>query len=65
MDRANETADRVHNVIADIAANSGCSAVEFITGNESVMDHGRLYGFEKVMYRCRREVAPGQQVPDA
>tara|TARA_R110000824_G_scaffold104728_2_gene248400 strand:- start:808 stop:1245 length:438 start_codon:yes stop_codon:yes gene_type:complete len=63
--KANETADRVHNVIADIAANSGCSAVEFITGNESVMDHGRLYGFEKVMYRCRREVAPGQQVPDA
>ena len=55
---APETAGRVHEVIADMAANSGCSAVEFITGSQEVMEHGRSHGFDKVLYRCRREVEP-------
>lgn len=55
---APETAGRVHEVIAEIAANSGCSAVEFLTGSKEVMEHGAEHGFDKVMYRCRREVAP-------
>jgi len=55
---APETAGRVHDVVADIAANSGCSAVEFITGSEEVMEHGAAFGFDKVLYRCRREVEP-------
>ena len=55
---APETAGRVHEVIAEMAANSGCSAVEFITGSKEVMDHGAEHGFDKVLYRCRREVEP-------
>jgi hypothetical protein len=53
-----ETAGRVHEIIADMAANSGCNAVEFITGSPEVMEHGKEHGFDKVMYRCRREVEP-------
>jgi len=55
---APETAGRVHEVIAEIAANSGCSAVEFITGSKEVMEHGAEHGFDKMLYRCRREVEP-------
>ena len=53
---APETAGRVHELIEEIARNSGCSAVEFITGNESVLRYGSLHGFDKVMFRCRKEM---------
>ena len=56
--KADGTAARFHDVIADIAQNSGCTAVEFVTPTESVMEHGNLYGFNKVMYRCRRDITP-------
>ena len=55
---APETAGRVHEVVANMAANSGCNAVEFITGSKEVMGHGAGHGFDKVLYRCRREVKP-------
>ncbi len=60
---APETAGRVYDIIVDVAANSGCTAIEFITGSEEVMEHGENHGFDKVMYRCRREVtlAPAEQ----
>lgn len=51
-----ETAGRVTDVLSEIAANSGCSAVEFVTGSKDVMDYGMGHDFEKVMYRCRREI---------
>jgi hypothetical protein len=55
---AHRTAARVYDVMENIASNSGCTAIEFITGNEEVMEHGENHGFDKVMYRCRREVGP-------
>ena len=55
---AEDTAGRVHDVIADMASNAGCSAVEFITGSESVVEHGKQFGFDRVVHRCRREVVP-------
>lgn len=50
------TAMRYSEVIADMARNAGCTAVEFATGHESVAKHGAENGFSDVIYRCRRRV---------
>ena len=56
---------RVTDFVADMASNAGCSAVEFVTGSKEVMEHGIAYDFEKVMYRCRKEVIPRSERPVA
>jgi len=53
---APNTAGRVHSVIEEIAAKSECSAVEFVTGSAEVMQHGEEFGFDKVLYRCRKQI---------
>ena len=60
--KVNETADRVTHIVSEIAQNSGCSAVEFVTGSKEVMEYGIGHDFEKVMYRCRREVTPRENI---
>ena len=53
---AEETAGRVNKVVEDIARNSGCTAVEFITGIPEIVEYGKANGFDKILYRCRKEV---------
>jgi len=53
---APDTAKRVQETVENIARNSGCSAVEFITGSTEIVDHGKIHGFDKVLHRCRKEV---------
>lgn len=63
--KVEDTAGRVTDFVADMASNAGCSAVEFVTGSKEVMEHGIAYDFEKVMYRCRKEVIPRSERPVA
>ena len=54
--KAPNTAGRVMQSIEKIAQDSECDAIEFITGSEDVMRHGEEFGFDKVLYRCRKEI---------
>ena len=61
---APQTAGRVYDIVRDVAVSSGCSAVEFITGSKEVMEHGAGHGFDKVLYRCRRDIEPVAALPE-
>jgi len=58
-----ETAQRVMDAIDDIAANSGCAYIEFVTGSEKLVEYGKLHGFDKVMYEVRKSV-PKQETAE-
>jgi hypothetical protein len=51
-------AGRVMEAIEQIAANSGCSYIEFITGSEKLVEYGKANGFDKIMYEVRKSVTP-------
>jgi len=53
-----ETAGRVNAAINTIAANSGCSYIEFVTGSEQIVEYGKSHGFDKIMYEVRKTVVP-------
>ena len=53
-----ETAGRVMEAIEQIAANSGCSYIEFITGSEKLVEYGKANGFDRIMYEVRKSVTP-------
>lgn len=49
-----EAALSFSETIFEIARNAGCNSVEFATGSEAVMKHGENFGFNGVIYRCRK-----------
>jgi|TARA_R110000787_G_scaffold5800_2_gene20813 hypothetical protein len=42
--------------IEEIAKNSGCKSIEFWTNKKEIRDHGITHGYDKITYKCIKEI---------
>ena len=51
-----DLAGKMHEGLEEAAIKSGCSAVEFITAHDKIVNHGKRFGYDKVMHHVRKDL---------
>jgi hypothetical protein len=52
-----ESAGKVMGDLEDIARRTGCTSIDFGTGNPGIVRYAERFGFDKVMYNVRKDVS--------
>ena len=47
---------KFQNNIEHIAKNLGCKSIEFWTNKKEIRDYGKTFGYDKVTYKCIKEI---------
>jgi hypothetical protein len=56
-------AARIYEELDDIAANNGCTAIEFVTGEPKLVEFAKGFGYDNVMYEVRKKIGPIEEQP--
>ena len=54
--REQSGADKFQASIEDLARLLGCQSIEFWTSKKEIRDHGINYGYDKITYKCVKEI---------
>lgn len=58
-----EGAKQVYEDLDEIARNSECESIDFITGSQKLVNYAQNFGYKKVMYEVRKEMTGKPQNP--
>ena len=53
-----EGAASIYTDLDEIAASNGCTAIEFVTGEQKLAEFAGKFGYDKVMYEVRKKIDP-------
>ncbi len=49
-------ADKFQKEIEELAKRLHCTSIEFWTSKKEIRDHGITHGYDKITYKCRKEI---------
>jgi len=55
----------IYEELDNIAANNGCTSIEFVTGEPKLVKHASQFGYNSVMYEVRKQIKPIVQEPES